>query len=88
VHLAAFGHPIVGDNVYGTNGEALPNGGLTVQELEELVPNPNRATEEVQTLINEVVNAKGLPPCVHAKYIRFTHPYTKENHEFSTDSPF
>jgi tRNA pseudouridine32 synthase/23S rRNA pseudouridine746 synthase len=88
VHLAAFGHPIVGDNVYGTNGEALPNGGLTDEEVEQLIPNPNRATEEVQRLINEVVNAKELPPCIHAKYLSFKHPVTKKEHTFSTESPF
>ncbi|KAL3919731.1 MAG: hypothetical protein SGARI_007132 [Bacillariaceae sp.] len=88
VHLAAFGHPIVGDNVYGTNGDALPNGGLTDEEVERLAPNPNRATSEEQRLLNEVVNANEMPPCVHAKYIKFKHPMTKKTHEFSTDSPF
>ncbi|KAG7349202.1 pseudouridine synthase [Nitzschia inconspicua] len=88
VHLAAFGHPIVGDNVYGTNGEALPNGGLRDEELETLIPNPNRATAEEQRLLNEIVHANDMPPCVHAKYIKFTHPKTKKVHEFSTKSPF
>lgn len=88
VHLAAFGHPIIGDNVYGINGEALPNGGLTPAELNELIPNPNRADDETQLLLNESVNAKKLPPCIHAKYIKFTHPITKKEYEFSTNSPF
>lgn len=88
VHLAAFGHPIVGDNVYGSNGDALANGGLRDDELEQLIPNPNRATAEEQRLINEIVNANNMPPCVHAKYIKFTHPHTKKIHEFSTQSPF
>jgi len=88
VHMAAFGHPIVGDNVYGINGSALPNGGLTKAELEELLPNPNRADDETQILLNESVNAKELPPCVHAKSIKFTHPITKKTYEFSTESPF
>mmetsp|Transcript_20960 Transcript_20960/g.44231 ORF Transcript_20960/g.44231 Transcript_20960/m.44231 type:complete len:366 (+) Transcript_20960:237-1334(+) len=88
VHLAAFGHPIIGDNVYGINGEALPNGGLTPAELNELIPNPNRADDETQLLLNESVNAKKLPPSIHAKYIKFTHPITKKEYEFSTDSPF
>jgi tRNA pseudouridine32 synthase/23S rRNA pseudouridine746 synthase len=88
VHLAAFGHPIVGDNVYGATGDALPNGGLTKEELEQFIPNPKRATAEEQRLLNEVVNANAMPPCVHAKYIKFKHPMTKEIYEFSTDSPF
>ena len=88
VHLAAFGHPIIGDNVYGINGEALSNGGLTPAELNELIPNPNRADDETQLLLNESVNAKKLPPSIHAKYIKFTHPITQKEYEFSTDSPF
>ena len=88
VHLAAFGHPIIGDNVYGIDGDALPNGGLTPAEQNELIPNSSRADEETQMYLNESVNAKNLPPCIHAKYIKFTHPITKKEFEFSTDSPF
>jgi len=88
VHLAAFGHPIIGDNVYGIDGDALPNGGLTEAERNELIPNSSRADDETQVLLNESVNAKELPPCIHAKYIKFTHPITKKEFEFSTESPF
>lgn len=88
VHLAAFGHPIIGDNVYGIDGDALPHGGLTKAERDELIPNSSRADDETQILLNESVNAKELPPCIHAKYIKFTHPITKKEYEFSTDSPF
>ena len=88
VHLAAFGHPIIGDNVYGIDGDALPNGGLTEAERNELIPNASRADDETQVLLNESVNAKELPPCIHAKYIKFTHPITKKEFEFSTESPF
>lgn len=85
-HLAAFGHPIVGDAVYGINGEACPNGGLTEEELKELAYNPNRVTEDIQLDIAEA--AKDLPACVHAKSIKFRHPVTKETMEFQTVSPF
>ena len=88
VHLAAFGHPIIGDNVYGIQGEALPNGGLTDAERNELIPNVARADEETQILLNESVNAKELPPCIHAKYIKFFHPVSNKEFEFSTESPF
>ena len=88
VHLAAFGHPIIGDNVYGINGDALPHGGLTEAERNELIPNPVRADEETQLLLNESVNAKELPPCIHAKYIKFMHPVTNKEFEFNTESPF
>jgi tRNA pseudouridine32 synthase/23S rRNA pseudouridine746 synthase len=85
-HLAAFGHPIVGDAVYGINGEACPNGGLTEEELKELAYNPNRVTEDIQLEIAEA--AKDMPACVHAKYIKFRHPVTMETLEFQTGSPF
>lgn len=85
-HLAAFGHPIVGDAVYGINGEACPNGGLTEEELKELAYNPNRVTEDIQLKIAEA--AEDMPACVHAKYIKFRHPVTKETMEFQTVSPF
>lgn len=87
-HLAAFGHPIVGDTVYGKDGQALENGGLTRDELEELIPNPNRADDETQRLLNESIATKKLPPCVHAKYISFKHPITKKSYEFSAETPF
>lgn len=88
VHLAAIGHPIVGDTVYGIDGEALPNGGLNKQELKYLTPNKNRASVELQRALADVVDRKQLAPCIHAKYIKFTHPYTKKVHEFTTESPF
>lgn len=86
VHMAAFGHPIVGDNIYGYNGEAVSNGGLTDEELRELAPNPNRADERLQAAV--ATAAKGIPPCVHAKYVGFRHPVSRNYVEFSTDSPF
>ena len=86
VHLAAFGHPIVGDTVYGINGDAAANGGLTDSELRSLTPNPNRASNEVQRSVAE--SAKGMAPCVHAKSLKFRHPVTNEDIELSTDSPF
>lgn len=88
VHLAAFGHPIIGDTVYGLGGDALPYGGLTPAERKELIPNPAQADDETQLLLNESVQAKDLPPCIHAKYIKFTHPITKKEYEFQTESPF
>jgi tRNA pseudouridine32 synthase/23S rRNA pseudouridine746 synthase len=86
VHMAAFGHPIVGDTVYGINGNAATNGGLTTTELEALTPNPNRASEELQAGIAEA--ASDMPACVHAKYLKFRHPVSSETVEFTTESPF
>jgi len=84
VHMAAFGHPIVGDDTYGINGDAAPNGGLTDAELEELIPNPNRATDRLQRRIA----ATGTGPCVHAKSLKFRHPVSGEELSFVVDAPF
>jgi 23S rRNA-/tRNA-specific pseudouridylate synthase len=84
VHCSALGHPIVGDKTYGYGGDAAPNGGLTNEELEELAPNPNRASEAVL----KSIAVQGKPMCVHANYIGFRHPITKEYVSFRSDSPF
>jgi tRNA pseudouridine32 synthase/23S rRNA pseudouridine746 synthase len=86
VHLAAFGHPIVGDTVYGIEGSAASNGGLRDEELDVLAPNPNRACSPLQAAITSV--AKDKPACVHAKYLKFRHPISGHTLDFSTDSPF
>lgn len=85
VHLAAFGHPIVGDTTYGVNGDAAPNGGLTDAELETMIGNPCRADENLQKQIADAAQGKS---CVHARSIKFRHPVTKENIELTADSPF
>ena len=82
VHMAAFGHPIVGDTTYGWNGDAAPNGGLTASEQDELVPNDSRASEECQRALADA------QPCVHAKSIQFVHPMTGEQVSISVDAPF
>ena len=84
VHLAAFGHPIVGDATYGIDGDAAPNGGLTDAELEELIPNASRASDRLQRRIA----ATGTGPCVHAKSLKFRHPASKEDLAFVADAPF
>ena len=86
VHMAAFGHPIVGDKVYGYGGEAASNGGLTDKELQALIPNVNRADEELQAAVAEATRERH--PCVHAIHIGFRHPVSKTFVEFSTESPF
>jgi len=83
VHMAAIGHPIVGDKVYGCNGEALPHGGLV---LEDLDVDLQEAIEEVATTM-----------CVHAKSLQFMHPMDEVNDEeeqiaeplyFECETPF
>jgi 23S rRNA-/tRNA-specific pseudouridylate synthase len=80
--MAAIGHPIVGDKIYGFGGDALPNGGLTEEEVNELAP--NRPSED--TLKNIAVQGKRT--CVHAKSMSFYHPGTYEEVTFECDAPF
>jgi len=82
VHTAAFGHPIVGDKVYGINGEASPNGGIDDETLNEIAP--NRASSSLQ----EALNAASSSMCIHANYLSFKHPVTKEILTFESSSPF
>ena len=81
VHCAAFGHPIVGDNVYGVNGEAAPYGGLQLMTSRDDVPDIS-----LQKAIAEA--AKDMSMCVHATYLQFRHPVTGELLEFRSPAPF
>lgn len=79
VHCAAFGHPIVGDKVYGIDGEAAPNGGLDEAAMAEYT---NRASEQLQKDI--AAAAADKPMCVHAKSLSFKHPVTGESLSFDS----
>mmetsp|Transcript_17176 Transcript_17176/g.24824 ORF Transcript_17176/g.24824 Transcript_17176/m.24824 type:complete len:85 (+) Transcript_17176:67-321(+) len=84
--MAAFGHPIVGDLVYGINGEALEDGGLSETEAEELAWNPSRSSRSDQEAVSRIYQGKQM--CVHAKSITFPHPTTQEELTFETPAPF
>lgn len=86
VHMAAFGHPIVGDSTYGIGGDAASNGGLSAAEADSLAPNSSRADADLQQKIADA--ASGKPACVHAKSLKFRHPVTKEDVSLSCDAPF
>lgn len=81
VHLAGFGHPIVGDLVYGIDGEAAPNGGLGFAAIRD-----DAADIDVQKAIAQA--ASGMSMCVHAKYLQFRHPTIGEFLEFKSPAPF
>jgi tRNA pseudouridine32 synthase / 23S rRNA pseudouridine746 synthase len=86
-HLAAWGHPMVGDTVYGLDGIAAPNGGLTDDELEYLIPEvplAQRATAEQQRIANAAVHSTAC----HAKTLRFRHPVTKQPISLQSAAPF
>lgn len=80
VHCAAFGHPIVGDKVYGINGEAAPIGGL------DECTSASGASNDLQEQIAAFMDDK--PMCVHAKTLGFEHPITREKLSFESASPF
>jgi RluA family pseudouridine synthase len=80
VHCAALGHPIVGDKVYGINGEAAANGGLAEGT------SASRASVESQEKIAAAAADKSM--CVHAKVISFEHPVTGEKLSFASNAPF
>ena len=65
VHMAAIGHPIVGDRVYGWKGEAVPNGGLAPGDLPDSAASPE---------LQESIGAAATTMCVHAKSLAFHHP--------------
>lgn len=81
VHCAAIGHPIVGDAVYGYEGEAASNGGLEDADLPA-----DKANVELQQAI--AAASAGNRMCVHAKSISFRHPVTKEDLSFEIKSSF
>lgn len=78
VHCAALGHPIVGDRVYGINGDAAANGGLSEGTVE------SRASTELQESIFNIADDM----CVHAKHLGFRHPVTGEDLVFESEAPF
>ena len=82
VHMAAIGHPIVGDRVYGWKGDALPNGGLE----------PNASTEDIE--LQEAIGQAATRMCVHAKSLAFQHPMLNDSDDeavplyFECETPF
>jgi 23S rRNA-/tRNA-specific pseudouridylate synthase len=93
---AAIGHPIVRDTVYGYNGSAAPYGGLPMDQLPD-----DSASIELQRAIHEISISSSLTTstmitnttsatkmCVHAKVIRFKHPITGVDLEFTSPPSF
>lgn len=83
---AAIGHPIVRDTVYGYNGSAAPFGGLSPDQLPK-----GHASIELQRAIHEASTNRDnntIKMCVHAKVIRFKHPMTGVDLEFTSPPSF
>jgi tRNA pseudouridine32 synthase / 23S rRNA pseudouridine746 synthase len=73
VHTAALGHPIVGDDIYGYQGEG--NCG---------VPVPSHMANLHQNIWTHLDH----PLCLHAKRLSFIHPVSKHPLLFECDAPF
>jgi len=93
VHMAAIGHPIVGDKVYGWKGDAVPNGGLELSssqsQSQETTDHsaPGAASTELQEAIGKVATNM----CTHAKSLSFHHPMLSPDDEpmyFECETPF
>ena len=86
VHCAAMGHPIVGDSAYGIYGEASPNGGIPEIVMDDL--NPTRATLSLQMAIHDIVRSNNRNMSLHAKILKFVHPFTQVEMEWESPVPF
>mmetsp|Transcript_33450 Transcript_33450/g.78888 ORF Transcript_33450/g.78888 Transcript_33450/m.78888 type:complete len:388 (-) Transcript_33450:949-2112(-) len=98
VHMAAIGHPIVGDRVYGVDGDAVPNGGLELWQVEYIGggggggdssgEGPNTiASKELE----RAIGARAVSMCVHAKCLTFRHPMLPPDDDplyFECETPF
>lgn len=72
VHMAALGHPILGDPTYGVYGEASANAGFSEKTLDQLIP--TRASLELQLKLNQYVTKKKQVMCLHARKLELMHP--------------
>ncbi|KAG7374643.1 pseudouridine synthase [Nitzschia inconspicua] len=83
VHCAAIGHPIVGDKVYGLNGDAAPNGGLEPQSSPGEM---GTSTLELQRDIASCFDKRNM--CAHAQKLSFQHPVFNSPLTFESKAPF
>jgi len=77
VHCAAIGHAIIGDDIYGYNGEGACNGGLVFSKSESDV-----------TVERKLYELNNRPLCLHAKQLCIHHPKTRAPMIFQADPSF
>ena len=98
VHCAAVGHPIVGDSIYGYNGEGSPRGGLDYYaddgaryDLQESIYNYwmkcqlNRGRDNAKASAS---NKEECMLCLHAHQLSIFHPLTESPMMFECAPPF
>jgi tRNA pseudouridine32 synthase/23S rRNA pseudouridine746 synthase len=78
VHTAAFGFPIVGDDIYGYQG--IGDCGISAEVLDAAFPD----REKVQRGIFDLK----IPLCLHAQQLCLNHPITGAPMVFECDAPF
>ncbi|EJK47257.1 hypothetical protein THAOC_34037 [Thalassiosira oceanica] len=89
VHCAACGHPIVGDSIYGYQGEGAPNGGLT-QIDGAAAQNLQRDIYDywIRSQDDKRVGSAACLLCLHACRLAIFHPLTRAPMIFDCDPPF
>ncbi|EEC50181.1 predicted protein, partial [Phaeodactylum tricornutum CCAP 1055/1] len=78
VHAAALGYPIIGDDIYGFEGEG--DCGVNSTILDQLIPNRMSLHQQLQEL--------QLPLCLHAKQLCIFHPFSGAPMIFECEAPF
>lgn len=78
VHAAALGYPIIGDDIYGFEGEG--DCGVNSTILDQLIPNRMSLHQQLQEL--------QLPLCLHAKQLCMFHPFSGAPMIFECAAPF
>ena len=100
VHCAAFGHPIVGDRIYGLDGDAAPYGGLIdddnpqqQQQHDVALDDDGKAAATASVELQKQIAIKAdegmLSMCAHAKSLKFRHPVLDHTiMSFESKAPF
>eukprot|EP00957_Ditylum_brightwellii_P208973 15359729-Ditylum_brightwellii.AAC.1 len=102
VHCACIGHPIVGDDIYGVDGDGSMYGGFDFEGVDGGGGDNNNKVEDVfpcsmslkmqrelDTFIRDG-EEKGMGGllCLHAKELSIYHPYTGAPMTFTSKAPF
>lgn len=94
VHCAAIGHPIIGDNIYGYNGDGSPYGGLSNDATKQFTHAASKTIQEElfnfvqESRMNHELGEYNGDLCLHAKQLTLMHPISKAPMSFEKDSPF
>ena len=91
VHMAALGHPILGDPAYGMYGEASPGGGCSgVEQHDEVDVSSSTigSSLELQEQLQKAWPTPKQPMCLHASKLGMLHPVTQARVEWERKALF